>query len=147
MYKNAANSGSQDDWVIFRNCKKATSTILRESKRNYIVNSINQNRTDPKRFWQEVGENFGIGKGSNKARLCKVRDINGIVQEGVSAANSANTYYASMGTNLDMKFTSKWEPNNFLKALNDANITLSFSFITEKVVLINRQELVILVLC
>ena len=46
--------------------------MLRIAKLNYIVNTINQNREDRKRFWQEVSENVCMGHRSSRAQLSKV---------------------------------------------------------------------------
>ena len=134
LYKKAAASGKSEHWKIFKKYKRATTILLRHSKRNYIVQTINDNRSDPKRFWQELGENFNIGRHSKKAQLSKVVDSIGNIQEGLAAADAANQYYVSMGKKLNDKFTKEWEPNNFLKALGDTHIKFNFSFVTEKVV-------------
>ena len=63
-----------------------------------------------------------------------MKDADGVIQEGLLAANAANAYYASMGRVLNEEFTNKWELNNFLTALGETGIEFNFSFVTEAVV-------------
>ena len=132
IYRKACISNSKEDWDLYKCTKKKVTRLLRSAKKRYIVGSLNSNCGDPKKFWQDLGENFNIGRRSGTTGVEAIKNNDGLVLTGKQAADNMNEYYVNVGKKLNVKFDTTWKPSTYLENLNVTKF--SFQFVTENVV-------------
>ena len=91
-----------------------------------IISSLEENRTNPKRFWRCLNKNVALGKGSNSKVCMRVKDQNGNILEGTDLANYLGTYYATNGEKLAKECKTDGQPFNIESVKQHAKFTFRF---------------------
>ena len=108
----------------------AAKRARQRSKSNYIKDTLNNNRTDPKKFWSEISKLLGTGPCGSKS-IKTIRNASGHIVCDSEAAEYMNEYYVNIGAKLAEKLEQgSWQPHtNFPVQMSDS---FSFRIITEK---------------
>ena len=104
-YRKACKTQSADDWNEYHRQKTASRKLFIAKKREYIVATLEENKDDPRRFWQELGINLKIGKSKKVSKVCtQIRRADEWMKTGMDAATCLNEFYVSVGQDLAKKF-------------------------------------------
>ena len=104
--------------------------LIIRKKRTYIVNTLGENRTIPKKFWKEIQKNLYFGRHKNNISTLAVLNSNNSLVTGLEAANLMNEYYVQVGPSLAAKFIGAWDPNSLGPI--DSTLNMMFRFIGTK---------------
>lgn len=75
LHRKAKESKSEDDWKAYKELRNRCNNMQRKAKGAYHKNKINENRLNPKKFWQAVKEIFPTKAGTNN-KNAKTASIN-----------------------------------------------------------------------
>ena len=135
-YKNKCFTdakNSPDDttvWHKYRSANSAAKKAVYNSKATYIKSTLNNNSTDPKKFWSEISKLMGTGKDNSRA-IKTIRNETGHIVCDTEAAEYMNDYYVNIGTKLAEKSNSDpWRAHPGFPRQTNQNF--SFRIITEK---------------
>ena len=134
QYKKARLSDDQSDWDKLKECKRSVRYHINIRKRNFIVNKLNENSSDPKQFWKEIQQNLHFGKDKKPSTQFAVKTCDNNVVTGKDSVEPLNDYYVNVGATLASKFTSKWTPPGILQQVPNVRL-MTFRFIGMKEVL------------
>ena len=104
QYKKALVTNTDDDWTLYREMKVNTRRLLTSKKREYIHAKLEENRDDPRLFWQEMDKSLRVGK-SKSSKICdRIKGKDGTVVTGSEVLTQFNEFYVSIGHDLAKKF-------------------------------------------
>ena len=107
-----------------------TNKTLKKCKSRYISTTLDNDKTAPKRFWNEINNLLGAGKGGGNSIKMIKNDLGEILCDQ-NAADYLNDYYVNIGEVLAEKFGSNtWNPGANFPSQNME--TFNFRIITEK---------------
>ena len=55
----------EEDHQLLQDQKRLVRNALKSARQETVVACLEENRTNPKRFWRCLNRNFALGKGSN----------------------------------------------------------------------------------
>ena len=117
-------------WEEYRSANLAAKKSVQSSKATYIKMALNNHRTDPKKFWNEVSKLLGTGKDSTKS-LQTIRNNDGHILCDMEAAEYMNDYYVSIGGKLAEKIgNNTWKAHSSFP--HQVGNNFNFRIITEK---------------
>ena len=119
-----AKFNREEDQRLLRDQKRLVRNALKLARQETIVAGLEDNRTNPKRFWRCLNRNFALGKGSNAKGCLRVKDSQGNILEGDDLVNYLGTYYATNGEKLAEAFKNDGQPID----INDVKMHAKFSF-------------------
>ena len=119
-------SNNEADHQLLKEHKRLVRNSLRAARQDTIVASLEENRTNPKRFWRCLNKNFSLGKGSSSKGCLRVKNGRGSIIEGMDLANFLGEYYASNGEKLAQAFNQHVEPFNIDSVEQHAKFTFRF---------------------
>ena len=95
FYKKAKLTGDEDDWNIAKHLRNVTNANIRQAKRDFIVDELQDNKSDYKQFWKTIRSVIPSDKGDAR------QNIN-LTQQGVKIAKSKvadhiNDYFINIG--------------------------------------------------
>ena len=122
----------EEDHQLLRTQKRLVRNCLRLAWQETIITSLEENRTNPKRFCRSQNTNFGLGKRSNSKRCVRIRDRLGNILEGEDLVNYMGTYYATNGEKLAEVLKNSNLSFNINEVKDQA--TFNFRFVPLKVV-------------
>ena len=99
LYNIAREENGQDAWDLFRKKMKTTAKLIAQTKSIVTKNRLQENRSNPKKFWRLINHDI-LGKTNNEG-LHVIKDTEGKLLTGKSAANYINRIYADMGKEID----------------------------------------------
>ena len=102
LSKLVADDNSVENCTALRDCKRVLRKNLEKARRNQILSTLEENRSDPRKFWRVINKNFGVGKS-------KIRSDLGRINEEVG--DFLSSYYAQNGIKLAEKFNNDWDPS------------------------------------
>ena len=128
--KAKSNPHNEILWREYRLANLKAKRSIQNSKANYIRATLNNNRTDPKKFWNEISKLLGTGRDNSKS-IKTVRTDQGHIVCDLEAAEYMNDYYANIGAKLAEKAENvTWKAHaEFPK---QASEMFRFRIITEK---------------
>ena len=106
LYNRAQLSGLNEDWTDFRNKKKTTAKLIKETKCSSIRGRLHENRGNPKKFWRQINEEL-LGK-KKDVGIEIIRDANGNLISGSNAAEFINEFYSKTGKN-ERDGSAEWD--------------------------------------
>ena len=125
-----ANPGDEVSWNKYLESKRNAKKILRNSKAMHISTTLENNRTDPKRFWNEINTLLGAGKSIGKS-IKTIKNNNDQILCDLDAAEYLNDYYVNIGDVLAKKFGNQvWKPD--ISFPRQTVELFNFRIITEK---------------
>ena len=124
------NPGDEQLWKEYRASNLAAKRAVQTSKSTYIKTSLNNNRTDPKKFWNEISKLLGTSKDTGRS-IKTIRNENEHIVCDSDAAEYMNDYYVNIGAKLAAMFNLPgWEPHSAFPRQYINQFT--FRIITEK---------------
>ena len=114
----------EEDHQLLRDQKRLVRNALKSARQETVVACLEENRTNPKRFWRCLNRNFALGKGSNTKRCLRLKDHQGNILEGDNMVNYLGTFYATNGEKLAEAFKNDDQPFD----INDVKKQANFSF-------------------
>ena len=61
-HKRAQKTGLQSEWLAYRSMRNKTTSLLRESKRNYYFKQIDENKSDSGKLWKTLKSSLSLNK-------------------------------------------------------------------------------------
>ena len=119
-------TNTEADHQLLREQKRLVRNSLRIARQQTIVASLEENRTNPKRFWRCLNKNFALGKGSNSKGCERVKDQDGNILDGIDLANYLGEYYATNGEKLSKAFGEKNQVFNIEEVKRSAKFGFRF---------------------
>ena len=106
LYKVAKTQSCVNErWLEYKEYSKFTRRLMVSKRKAYVTQMLRENRNDPNNFWQEINKNLCFGRStSNSGNVC-VRSGTGELLNGMSAANTLNEHYATIGETLAAKIS------------------------------------------
>ena len=120
------------DHLLLRNQKRLVRNTLKRARQATIIATLEENRTNPKRFWRCLNRNFSLGKRAGTKNCAKLRIPGDRIVEGEELVDFLGTYYATNGENLARAFADDDQPSCD-DIVND-NDNFSFRFVPLSVV-------------
>ena len=109
----------EEDHYLLKQQKRLVRNSLKMARQETIIATLEENRTDPKRFWRCLNKNFALGKRSNTSSCVRIKDEEGKMVEGEALANYLGKYYATNGEKLAKAFVDG-DPSTIVNA-NEVN--------------------------
>ena len=134
QYKKARESNEQSEWEKLKVCKKQVRNHINIRKRQFIINKLNENSSDPKQFWKEIQQNLHFGKNKKTSTQFAVKTTDNRVVTGKDSVEPLNDYYVNVGATLASKFTAIWAPPKIPQIVPNIHL-MTFRFIGTKEVL------------
>ena len=117
-------SDKEEDFVKLREQKRLVRNSLRVARQEVIMSSLEENRSNSRKFWRCLNNNFFLCKKSNSQSCCRLRNSEGNIIEGETMANYLSTYYAENGEKLAKAFSG----NTYEPSSTDDTLETEFSF-------------------
>ena len=95
--KTAKRTGSPDDLVYARKIRNQTKTLLNKAKSDYYINQLDENRNDPKKFWQHIFTVLNKNKSDN---ILNLEDDNGDMLDQKDVPDFINEFFTTIGAKL-----------------------------------------------
>ena len=95
FYKRAKHSGDEDAWNISKHLRNITNANIRQAKRDFVLNELETESADYKRFWSIIKSAVPNDKGNTK------KDI--MLKDGTSkidkneVAHFINSFFINIG--------------------------------------------------
>lgn len=89
--QNAKKSQDQADYEVFKKHRSTFYSRIREAKKNYFSQQINENKDDPKKLWKALKVIGCVYKNGSKSRL---------ELDQANISNHFNVFYASVAKDL-----------------------------------------------
>ena len=96
-YKRARRSGLLEDWNRAKELRNALGMDIRRSKANVIKTELDNNRSNPRKFWEEINK---LLPNSRLAEIHTLYDEDNEIVTGPSLNNFINNYFANIGSSL-----------------------------------------------
>ena len=119
-------TNTEEDHRLLSEQKRLVRNSLRLARQETIVTSLEENRTNRKRFWRCRNKNFALGKRSNSKGCVRIKDQKGNILEGMDLVNYLGIYYATNGEKLADAFQKKDLPFNIEEVKQTAKFTFRF---------------------
>ena len=79
---------------------------LEKARRNQILSTLEENRSDPRKFWWVINKNFGVVKSKSSVGCTKIRSDSGRILKNEEVGDFLSSYYAQNGIKLVEKFNN-----------------------------------------
>ena len=125
-------SNSTGNYNNLMHSKRKLRRMLTVAKQDLIVSSLNENRSNPRRFWRIINEDLGLNSKKATAKCSRIRTAPGTILQGVEVVDYLSEYYANNGKKLAENITQNKIPN--LEKFPEVKTELDFRFIPMHVV-------------
>ena len=128
LKRKAAKTGSQQLHDAFTKVRNKLNKLIKRTKADYFTKSLNKCENKPKQMWKTI--NKLTNKKSKTTIITEVKQENQSVTDDSSIANTLNTYFNEIGTNLASNMEqSTSAPESYLPNCNSQfkmqNVTVS----------------------
>ena len=103
-FKLACKIEANADWRAFHDLKVEVRKSFIRNKRQYIMNKLNENKNDPRHFWQEMNSNLRVGRQKSCTLCTRIKGENGHIISGDGVLTLFNNFYVCVGPKLAEKF-------------------------------------------
>ena len=128
FYRKAKASRSEDDWNIAKHLRNVTNSNIRSSKREFVLNELNENKNDAKKFWKVIKKVIPTKQSSSQDILLKGEDGQKIDKQLV--ADYINEFFINVGK-VDCPSVVKDDPNQVRCTENELLQIKNFEQTTE----------------
>ena len=104
--KKARRTNSVLDWFIANELKNAISTDVKEAHKTHVVDEVESNVEDPKKFWSAMKELIPGNK--VKSKQINLKDENNQNIEPPEASDYINNFFAKIGPKLAENHNQEW---------------------------------------
>ena len=84
FYKVAKETGDPDAWNIASHLRNVTNANIRSAKRDFILNELEDNKSDYKKFWKNIRRVMPDSKGDSRREIRLQGDEGDISREEVA---------------------------------------------------------------
>ena len=136
LYAKAKKSNDHNDLIRARLARNATNKLINGAKEEFIKDSLEANRSDPKKFWRII--NSTIIKNGSSCEHINLKNAEGTSLTLEESCNYMNDYLVSIGESLEDEFSgTQYTPTS------DYNIhpMLSRYMITQEDVIAGLKEI------
>ena len=145
FYKKAKSSGEEDDWNIAKFLRNKTNANIRQAKRDFVLEELDNCQANCKKFWKVIKSVVPNNKGDAKQAIMLKDD--GVKVGNKEVAHFVNSYFINVGyvppeelqgnrkgdvcfSNLKLSEQGGWSPPSFLecellKVVRDINVSKS----------------------
>ena len=95
FYKRARVEGDEDSWNIARYLRNLTNSGIRRARREYVLEELEQNDSDYKKFWKSIRSVIPNNKGSSPRDILLKNDGERVDKGDV--AHFINDYFINVG--------------------------------------------------
>ena len=99
---------TEDAWTIAKQAKNRTKNYITRAKSNYISESLEINKQNPKTFWRTINDLLPNKKQTDSHILLKDQIDNEIISDD-DVPNYINTYFTSIGPKLAENYKKPFE--------------------------------------
>ena len=100
FYNKAKKQGDEDSWRIAKYLRNITNISIRQAKRDFVLNELDQNERDPKKFWKTIRK---VIPDANKSKVSEqeilLKDGNKQIEKE-NVAHFVNEFFINVG-NID----------------------------------------------
>ena len=96
FYKKAKREGDADSWNIAKHLRNVTNANIRQAKREYILNEMDNCKGDSRKFWHLIRTVIPSNKGSSRKDIL-LKDENGNKLNKKKVAEYINDYFINFG--------------------------------------------------
>ena len=134
FYNKAKLTKEEDDWNIAKHLRNVTNANIRQAKRDYILDELQENKSDYKKFWKTIRSVIPSGKETNQRDILLMHDRRKLQREKV--AQYVNEYFINIGNmGKDPKQVQEVETQTGLDGSSVEEDPWSFAELTETEVL------------
>lgn len=108
MSKKAKRTHNIDDWRIAVYHRNRAKVLVKQEKRKYYLDLLEEHKTDSKKYWQTINSLFKPKNQENNFIL-----VDQISKEKIAPENTANfinDYFVGIGPKLAENYNSPWIP-------------------------------------
>ena len=106
LYNTIKNQSSTDNtWDDLKKQRAHVRRLLVTKRRQYIMQTLNEHRDDPKKFWNEINNNLDFGKKRGKSAPITFNTDDGVIRTELEISNLLNHHYATVGEKLAGQFS------------------------------------------
>ena len=124
----------EEDFAKLREQKRLVRNSLRKARQEVIMTSLEENRSNSRKFWRCLNNNFFLGKKSKTQSCSRLCDAEGNIIEGETMANYLSTYYAENGEVLAKAFKDNRDDCPVIESTPENDCNFKFRFIPLSVV-------------
>ena len=95
FYKKAKKKGGADSWNIARHLRNVTNANIRQAKRDFILEKLEVNQNNAKKFWKVIREVVPTDKGAKSADIL-LKD-KGVYINKEEVSHFINDYFINIG--------------------------------------------------
>ena len=95
FYSKAKKEKSEDSWNIAKYLRNATNSNIRQAKRDFILEKLNHNKNEPKKFWKTIRKVMPTKKSTNNSDILLKNGPHKLEREKV--AEFVNEYFIKVG--------------------------------------------------
>ena len=100
-WEQAATTGSEEDWAVARYLRNSANNTIKAAKANYVKNELQNNKSDPKRFWLNIKN---VLPDSKAGEINIINEVSKNVLPKSQQAEVINNFFANIGAKLGSKF-------------------------------------------
>ena len=104
-YTKAKTSKLESDWTRYKEIKKLTQTVCRQTQNKFVQDLISDDK-DNKKFWAHIRS-----KNKDKTGIADLKSGDTLIQNPKTKANLFNKFFTTVFSNPDPKDTQQVEPN------------------------------------
>ena len=108
-WANAKISGSVQDWETARRFRNWCNNAVKAAKADYIKSELNNNSSDPKRFWNNIKS---VLPDQSSGNIDIVNDITGSILPKDQQPQVINDFFVSVGEKLAKNFSQVRPPTD-----------------------------------
>ena len=110
LFRRAKNSGTHADLQLAREARNRTNKLVNSSKEEFIKESLETNRNDPKTFWRIINNTI-INK-QTRTDPINLLDVHGNPLSYEDSCHYMNDYLSSIGDDLRDQFANGPSPDD-----------------------------------
>ena len=95
FFKKAKLSGDEDAWNIAKHLRNQTNANIRQARKDFVLDELNEHRNDYKKFWKTIRSVIPDDKGSVKQDI--LLSHNGEKLQKHNVAHYINMYFTNIG--------------------------------------------------
>ena len=132
LYKIYIRNKTMENELRYKNYKKRLKNILKKEKYDFYQNEIDKCTTKTK-YWNIINNLTGMNK--TDSTITKIKFNNKIYNTDIDIANSFNSFFSTIGTNINESFN-----NNNVTLNNKYNIITNDNILNKNITSLNTKN-------
>ena len=105
--KRAKRTKLDQDWIVARQLRNSCLSQIRQAKRNFIQNQLNEHWNDSKKIWKEINQILP-DKATKHQNISLIDQDTGLEIDNDQTADYINTFFTNIGPKLAQNLTEPW---------------------------------------